>query len=89
MAGASGAHNMNTVLTKTVPPGDFEEISIQMPDWPARFLNLIQEGKPVKYDIFTMPNLSKEILEELGKRGYYRVISESDKDQHFLIPKSK
>ena len=80
---------MNHITIQSVPPGDFEDISIHMPDWQARFLKLIQDRKPIKYDVYTMPNLSKEIQDELSKRGYRDFILDSDKDQHFLAPKTK
>src|SRR5271157_196088 len=79
---------MNAILIKSVPQGYFEEINIHMPDLQARLLKLVQEAKPIRYDVYTMPNLPKEIQEELSKRGYRHLILESDKDQHFLAPKS-
>ena len=79
---------MNTTIIKSVPTGDFEDISIHMSDWQARFLKLVQDGKPIKYDVYTMPNLSKEVQEELSKRDYRDLILDSDKDQHFLSPKT-
>ena len=78
--------HMNTTLTKSVPPGDFEEVSIHMPDWQARFHKLIQDGKLIKYNVHTMPNFSKNIQAELSKRSYCLWILESDQDQHFLTP---
>ena len=80
---------MNTILIKSVPPGDFEEISIHMPDWQARFLKLIQERKPVKYDVYTMPTLSANVQDELSKQHYCHLILENDHDKHFLTPISK
>lgn len=80
---------MNHIIIKTVPPGDFEDISIEMPDWQARFLKLVQDEKHLKYDVYTMPNPSKEIQDELSKRGYRDFILDGDKDQHFLAPKTK
>jgi len=80
---------MNTILVKSVPPGDFKEVSIHMPDWQARFLKLVQERKPVKHDVYTMPNLSKEIQGELSRQSYCHLILESDNDKHFLTPVSK
>ena len=77
---------MFTMLVKSIPPGDFEKVSIHMPDWSARFLRLIQDRKPIKYDVYTMPNLSKDILDELSKQSYCHLILESDNDQHFLTP---
>jgi hypothetical protein len=80
---------MNTVIVKSIPPGDFEEINVYMPDWQTRFHKLVEEEKPIKYDVYTMPNLPKEIQDELGRRGYRHLILDNDKDQHFLYPKAK
>lgn len=82
---------MNTMLVKSVPVGDFEEVSIVAPndkpyDFRALFLKLIQERKRIKYDVHTMPNLSKEIQDELSKQSYIHLILETDHDKHFLIP---
>jgi len=77
---------VNIILIKSVPPGDFEQISIQMPDWQARFLKLVQERKPVKYDVYTMPTLSKDIQDELSRQSYCHLILQSDHDKHFLTP---
>jgi len=80
---------MNTILIKSVPPGDFEEVTIQMADWQAHFLKLVQERKPIKYDVYTMPTLSKDIEDELSRQSYCHLILESDHDKHFLRPISK
>jgi len=80
---------MNTILTKSVPPGEFEEVSIEMPDWQARFIKLAQERNPIKYHVCTMPTLSKDIQDELIKQHYCHLILESDHDKHFLTPLSK
>jgi hypothetical protein len=77
---------MNIILIKSVPAVNFEEISIHMPDWQTRFLKLVQDEKPINYDVYTMPNLSTEIQNELSKRGYRELILDSDNDKHFLIP---
>ena len=60
-----------------------------MPDWEARFLKLAQEKKPIKYDVYTMPTLSKDIQDELGKQGYCHWILENNTDKHFLTPIGK
>ena len=80
---------MNTSLVKSVPLVDFEEISIQMPDWQGRFSRLVQDGKPIKYRVHTMPNLSEDLQDELSKRGYCHLIFEDDHNQHFLVLISK
>ena len=78
---------MNTMLTKTIPALDFEEASILKPNWQAYFITLVQDEKPIKYDVYTMPVISAEIQEKLCERNYVHLILDSDKDQHFLIPK--
>jgi hypothetical protein len=80
-------HIMNTILIKTIPALDFEEVSIHMPNWQTCFTTLVQDEKPIKYDDYTMPVISAEIQEELSKRDYVHLIIDSDKDQHFLIPR--
>ena len=79
---------MNTALIKTVPPGDFEEVSIHTPDWCAHFLRLVQEGKRIRYGLYTMPNIPKDIQDELSRRSYRDLILEDDQWQHFLVPPS-
>jgi len=79
---------MNHIIIQSVPPGDFEDISIHMPDWQARFLKLIQDEKLIKYNVNRMPNLSKEIEDELSERGYRDLILDSDKNRHFLATKT-
>jgi hypothetical protein len=78
---------VNASIIKAVPPGDFEEISIHLPDWKTQFLTFVQQRKRIKYDAYTMPNISKEIQEELSKRSYCDLILERDHCQHFLVPK--
>ena len=80
---------MNTILIKSVPPGDFEEVSIHMADWQARFLTLIQKEARIKYDVYAMPTLSKDIQDELSRQRYCHFILESDHGKHFLAPISK
>jgi len=80
---------MNTVITKSIPPGDFEEISIELPDWEAHLLKLVQEGKPIKYRRCNMPMIPRNIRAELSRRSYCNHILENDKEQHFLVPKSQ
>jgi hypothetical protein len=77
---------MNIILTKTVPALNFEDVSIHIPDWQIFFHKLVQDERPIKYDVYTMPVISAEIQAELSKHGYVHLILDSDKDQHFLIP---
>lgn len=79
---------MNTTLIKSVPSGDFEEVSIHMTDWHAYFLRLVQERKRIKYGLYTMPNIPHDIQDELSRQSYRDLILEDDHWQHFLVPAS-
>jgi hypothetical protein len=79
---------MITAITTSIPPGEFEEVSTHMPDWQARFLKLVQEGKRIKYGLYTMPNIPTNIQSELSRRSYSQLILDEDNWQHFLIPQA-
>jgi len=79
---------MVPVIIKTVPAGDFEEISIHMPDWKTKFLSLALQGKHIKYYVHTMPTIPKDIFAELRGMRYFDLILEGECRQHFLIPRS-
>ena len=79
---------MNAFISRTVPAGDFEEISIEMPEWKSTFLSLVEQGKRIKYNVHTMPTIAKDIRTELSKRSYCDFILDRDRDHHFLVPNS-
>jgi len=58
-----------------------------MPEWEMKFLTLVQQGKRIKFDVHTMPNIPRDIQGELAKRSYCDLILEQDNCQHFLVPK--
>lgn len=80
---------MKPFIVKLVPKGDFEKISIEMPDWLTRFPTLISQRIAIKYDGYEMPTLSAEIQKLLVDQKYVHLVLESDLDQHFLIPAPK
>ncbi len=77
---------MNTSLVKSVPQGDFMEVSALMQDWETRFQTLVSEKRPIKYDMYPMPNIPDEFKHRLSQQGYCDLILESDQWQHFLVP---
>jgi hypothetical protein len=79
--------SMNTVIVRRAPPGQFEEITTEMPDWKATFLSLVQQGKRIKYDVHTMPTVAQDIRSELNKENYCDFVLERNQDQHFLVPR--
>ena len=79
---------MNTSLVKSVPQGDFVEVSALMKDWETKFQMLVSQKRPIKYDMYPMPNISQEFESSLNQQGYHDLILESDQWQHFLVPNS-
>ncbi|MGD0086707.1 MAG: hypothetical protein ABSC24_06225 [Verrucomicrobiota bacterium] len=79
---------MNTSLVKSVPQGDFVEVSVLVQDWEIKFQMLVSEKRPIKYDMYPMPNIPDEFKNRLTQQGYRDLILESDQWQHFLVPNS-
>jgi hypothetical protein len=79
---------MVTAIIKAVPPDEFEEISILIPDWRRKFLSLVQREKRIKYHRLAMPSIPADIRTELRTKNYFDLILEQDRNQHFLIPRT-
>jgi hypothetical protein len=79
---------MNTSLVKTVPQGDFAEISALMQGWETKFQMLVSRKQPIKYDMYPMQGIPPEIHDHLDEQGYQDLILEKDRWQHFLVPDS-
>jgi len=79
---------MNTSLVKSVPQGDFVEVSVLVQDWETKFQMLVSQKRPIKYDMYPMPNIPDEFKNRLTQQGYRDLILESDQWQHFLVPNS-
>jgi len=79
---------MNTSLVKSVPQGDFVEVSVLVQDWETKFQMLVSQKRPIKYDMYPMPNIPDEFKNRLAQQGYRDLILESDQWQHFLVPNS-
>ena len=79
---------MNTSLVKSVPQGDFVEVSVLVQDWETKFQKLVSDKRPIKYDMYPMPNIPDEFKNRLTQQGYRDLILESDQWQHFLVPNS-
>ena len=78
---------MKRKVVKDVPLGDFEEISILMPQWATRFFALVANKRLIKFNLLNMPTLGQDIRNALNQKGYRELILQDDHDQHFLIPK--
>jgi hypothetical protein len=79
---------MNTSLVKSVPHGHFVEVSALMQGWETKFLLLVGQGRPIRYDMYPMPGIPEIFQACLQQQGYQDLILERDRWQHFLIPKS-
>jgi len=79
---------MNTSFVKSVPLGDFVEISPMMKGWETQFQIFVSENRPIRYDMYPRPNIPQEIQTRLEQQGYCDLILENDRWQHFLVPHS-
>lgn len=81
--------DMNTCLVKSMPQGDFAEISVLMKGWETMVQTLVSQNRPIKYDMYPQPEIPPEIQDRLRQQGYYDLIVENDRWQHFLVPNPK
>jgi hypothetical protein len=79
-------HKMNTCLVKSVPPGEFSEVSVLRKDWQTQFQMLVGQRRPIKYDFYPLPKMPQEVRQQLEEKGYREMILEWDRWQHFLVP---
>jgi hypothetical protein len=79
---------MNLSFVESIPPGSFEEISVEMPDWERKFKSLIQQRKHIKFEFAKMPNIPDNLLHELAEQNYAHIILRSGDGQRFLVPGS-
>jgi hypothetical protein len=77
---------MNSSLVKSVPQGDFAEISALVKNWEMKLRTLASEKKPIKFDVYPMSKVPSEIDILLNQQGYRDIILENDRWQHFLVP---
>jgi hypothetical protein len=80
---------MNTSLVKSMPQGDFAEISVLMKGWETRFQTLVSQNRAIKYDMYPQPGIPQEFQSRLEQHGYSDLILANDQWQHFLIPNSR
>ena len=79
---------MNKSFVKSVPQGDFAEISAVIRGWETQRQALVSQKLPIKYDIYPFEKIPPQILNSLKQQGYHALILENDRWQHFLIPNS-
>lgn len=77
---------MNTSLVKSIPQGNFEEVSVLMHDWQNKFEALLSEHRPIKIDVYPSPNALSSVSQRLDQHGYHDLVIENDRWQHFLLP---
>jgi hypothetical protein len=79
---------MNSSLVKSVPQGDFVEISALVKSWEMKLRTLASEKKRIKFDVYPMSKVPSEIDILLKQQGYRDMILDNDRWQHFLVPNS-
>ncbi len=80
---------MSTTLVKSVPLGDFVEISVLTPGWEARLHALVKQNRPIKFDMYPHPDIFQTFQARIQQQGYSTLVPENDRWQHFLMPNSK
>lgn len=78
---------MNVSLVTKAPQGEFAEVSVLSKDWQGRFQSLVNQQQPIKFDFYPMPDLPSEVQQSVMERGYYDVVWQKDRWQHFFVPK--
>ncbi len=79
---------MNTLLVKSVPLGDFVEISVLTRGWETELHALVNQKLPIKFDIYPRSGIPLEIQSLLQQQGYSSQVPKNDRWQHFLVPNS-
>jgi len=78
--------DMYTSLVKAVPQGEFADVSVLTKDWQSRLLMLVSEKRPIRYDLYPLPVMPKDVGANLDENGYHDLVLENDRWQHFLVP---
>jgi hypothetical protein len=78
--------DMNKSLVKSVPQGDFVEVSVLKQGWESEFQMLVGQNRPIKYDMYPRMGIPSDIENDLNQNGYHDLILENDRWQHFLVP---
>ena len=79
---------MNSSLVKSVPRGDFAEISALVKDWEIKLQTLASQKRPIKFDVYPMLKVPSDVDRLLNLQGYQDLVLENDRWQHFLVPHS-
>jgi hypothetical protein len=79
---------MNTSLVKSVPSGDFADVSVLMRDWQNKMQLLVSQKQPIRYDVYPLQTIPQQIKDSLDRQGYDDLILEKDQWQHFLVPRA-
>lgn len=73
---------------KSVPGGDFAEISVLMENWETRFQTLIGQKQAIMFDMYPKSGFPDQIKEYLCRQGYHDLVINNDRWQHYLVPDS-
>ena len=79
---------MNISLVKSVPAGNFADVSVLMRDWQNKMQMLVSQKQPICYDVYPLQTIPQQIKDSLERQGYDDLILEKDQWQHFLVPRA-
>jgi hypothetical protein len=79
---------MNSALVKSVPGGEFADVSVLMNNWQTKLEALVSQNRPIRYDHYPLTGIPSEIQHQLDQQGYFEMVLENDRWQHFFVPNS-
>lgn len=79
---------MNSSLVKNIPRGEFADVSVLMNNWQTKLEALVSQNRPIKYDHYPLSGIPLDIQRQLDQQGYFEMVLENDRWQHFFVPNS-
>lgn len=79
---------MRTSLVKSVPAGNFADVSALTRDWQNKMQLLVSQKQPIRYDVYPLQTIPQQIRDSLEHQGYDDLVLEKDQWQHFLVPRA-
>ena len=76
---------MNLTLVKSIPEGDYSEVSALFIGWKTEMRLLAVRKLPIRFDMYPKTEIPEELQTILNQHGYHDYVLENDRWQHFLV----
>jgi len=78
---------MQRIIVNEPPAGEFEAVSMDFPNWEAKFTRLARQGGLISYYLHTMPAIPQAIKDLLDRRRYREcILNDGIYWNRFLVP---